>query len=154
MSARRKKKDEKPPPAIGPGSKIIALPDPLKKHVKRVGDTKKVHLKFGTCNYKSLPIEIYNNEELSQFTVRFTAENNRLKRLPKAISALENLEYIDIQNNALTAFPGSVAKLKKLQLLNIENNAIKKLPPPIHKATGLTKLLAWQLSTIDWKSSL
>jgi hypothetical protein len=65
-------------------------------------------LKFGTCNYKSLPIEIYNNEELSQFTVRFTAENNRLKRLPKAISALENLEYIDIQNNALTAFPGSV----------------------------------------------
>jgi Leucine-rich repeat (LRR) protein len=31
---------------------------------------------------------------------------------------------------------------KKLQLLNIENNAIKKLPPPIHKATGLTKLLA------------
>ena len=44
MSAKRgKKKEEKPPPATGPGSKIIALPEPLrKKFIKRLPDGKKV----------------------------------------------------------------------------------------------------------------
>ena len=140
-----KKKDEKPPPATGPGSKIKALPEPLRKgHIKRLGETAtaRVHLQFGTANMKSLPVEIYNNEELSALTIKFNAENNRLKRLPKSISALENLESIEIQNNNLSAFPASVAKLKKLQFLNISSNNIKKLPNPIHKATSLTRLLA------------
>ena len=70
-SGKGKKKDEKPPPPTGPGSKIKALPEPLKKQfIKRIGDTQKVHLAFGTANFKSLPVEIYNNEELSALTVK------------------------------------------------------------------------------------
>lgn len=137
MSARRKKKDEKPPPATGPGSKIVSLPDPVKKYLKKLPDGKKIHLKFGNGNWKSLPVEIYDNEEISQLAIKFTAENNRLKRLPKSIAALENLEHIDITNNTLSAFPGSVSRMKKLEVLIIKNNAIKKLPPAIHKCTGL-----------------
>lgn len=39
--ARGKKKDEKPPPATGPGSRIVSLPEPLKKkHIKRLEDGK------------------------------------------------------------------------------------------------------------------
>ena len=145
MSAKKggKKKDEKPPPPTGPGSKIKALPEPLKKgHIKRIGETAKVHLQFGTANMKTLPVEIYNNEELSALTVKFNAENNRLKRLPKSISMLENLEHIEVQNNNMSAFPASVSKLKKLTFLNLTSNNIKKLPNPIHKASSLTKLLA------------
>jgi hypothetical protein len=43
MSAKgRGKKDDKPPPATGPGSKIIALPEPLRKNYLRRLDGKKV----------------------------------------------------------------------------------------------------------------
>ncbi|KAJ8310463.1 hypothetical protein KUTeg_012328 [Tegillarca granosa] len=81
MSAKRRKKDEKPPPATGPGSKIISLPDPVKKYIKPLPDSKYKFLNFSTSNFKSLPVEIYDNEELSLLAVKFNAENNRLKRL-------------------------------------------------------------------------
>ena len=59
MSAKRgKKKEEKPPPATGPGSKIIALPEPLrKKYIKRLPDGKKVAnwIEITVCLYPVYP---------------------------------------------------------------------------------------------------
>lgn len=101
-----------------------------------------VFLNFSTANMKSLPIEIYDNEELSALVVQFNAENNRLKKLPKSLANLENLEYITVRNNTMNSFPASVSRMKKLVTLDVTNNAIKKLPPAIHKASALTTLLA------------
>ena len=67
-SAGGKKKDDKPPPPTGPGSKIIALPGTIRRHiVKRTEGEKGIDLNFSTTSIKSLPKEIYGNEEVAAF---------------------------------------------------------------------------------------
>ena len=52
----KKKEDEKPPPALGPGSMIRALAAPLRKHLPR--DEKGVIVAFSTAGMKALPLEV------------------------------------------------------------------------------------------------
>ncbi|GFO40327.1 hypothetical protein PoB_006683200 [Plakobranchus ocellatus] len=61
-----KDKDDKLPPAMGPGSKIRALIDALKKHLIITEDKKKRQLliDFTSIGLKTLPIEIPKNEEV------------------------------------------------------------------------------------------
>src|SRR5688572_11234119 len=99
---RMRKKEEKPPPPIGPGSKVVALPFHVKRHVvtRPQGPTGNLfELNFSTTSSKSLPLEVYKNEELMNFTRRLDAQNNRIKKLPRSISALQRLEHIDLSNN-------------------------------------------------------
>ena len=51
-----KKEDDKPPPAVGPGSVIRALAAPLRKHLPR--DDEGVIIAFSTAGMKALPLEV------------------------------------------------------------------------------------------------
>lgn len=56
MSKKGKKEEDKPPPALGPGSMIRSLAAPLRRHLPREG--KAVIIAFSTCGMKSMPIEV------------------------------------------------------------------------------------------------
>ena len=127
-----KKKEDEVIPAMGPGSKISALAAPLRRFMIRQG--KQVIINFSTASMKTLPLEIWQNEEIQQNAIELRAESNRLKKLPKQVSDLEVLETLTVQNNALSALPGTISKMKKLTLINAENNSLKSIPGTIHKS--------------------
>ena len=145
MSAGKsgKKKDDKPPPAVGPGSKIVSLPKDVKRHIIPRGEGKKaVDLRWSTTSIKAIPSELYKNEEVTDFARILEFPNNRIKKLPKAVSTMGELERIELQNNILSTIPASVSKLKSLNYLDISNNNVRSLPATIHKATGLAEIRA------------
>jgi len=66
-----RKKDEKPIPPMGPGSKVVALTPQLRRHISLVDDSKdprrprrSFYVSFNTILAKKVPEEIYKNEEL------------------------------------------------------------------------------------------
>lgn len=50
---------------------------------------------------QALPEEVYANEEVAMKTYVIHAQNNKLKKLPKSLSELQNLQRVDIQNNVI-----------------------------------------------------
>jgi Leucine-rich repeat (LRR) protein len=77
---------------------------------------------------KALPAEIWKNEEVQRKSTKFLGENNSLKKLPKTISDLENLVFIDLRNNILGALPATICKIKSLHTLLVSGNQLKSLP--------------------------
>ena len=143
MSARRADKEEKPPPATGPGSRVVALPDRIKRHlIPRTSGIKGYELHYSTTSVRALPEELYKNEELMYTVRRLDAPNNRLKRLPETIGDLEGLESIDVQNNSITSLPGTICDLQSLSYLDVSKNAIRKLPAGLDRAAALAELRA------------
>ena len=104
-----RKRDEKPIPPMGPGSKVVALTPQLLRHItqRMVGKKKNIKafdMSFNTILMKKLPEEIFKNEELIQHAHRFEAPNNRIKKLPKDVNAWTELEHFDIHHNQLKRF--------------------------------------------------
>jgi len=104
-----RKKDEKPIPPMGPGSKVVALTPQLRRHItqRMVGRKKNIKafdMSFNTILIKKLPEEILKNEELVEHARRFEAPNNRLKKLPKDIGVWTELENFDVHHNQLKRF--------------------------------------------------
>ena len=133
-----RRKDTKPPPPTGPGSKVIALPPEVKRHVLTRPAQGKVNffvLDFDTNSAKALPPEVYKNEEIMSFATRLNAQNNRIKKLPRAISALQGLREIDLRNNSMSTLPRSVSRLKALTQLDVSGNSLRSLPPTLHQAS-------------------
>jgi len=65
MTSRRKK-DEKPIPPVGVGSKVIALSQHVRRHIVPItyGRVNGFELRFSTTSARALPEEIYKNEEI------------------------------------------------------------------------------------------
>ena len=59
-------------------------------------------------------LQICKNEEVMKFTHTLQFENNKLKKLPKNINALQALQLCDVRNNTLTALPGTLFKVSAL----------------------------------------
>lgn len=139
----RRPKEDKPPPPTGPGSRVEALPDVIRRHVIPI--TSGLHgfeLRFSTSSVRSLPAEICENEELMNSTYLLDAPNNRLKRLPQTIGDLECLESIDVSNNAISSLPASLADLQSLSYLDVSNNSLRSLPSGLGRAPALTDVRA------------
>ena len=102
-----RKKDEKPIPPMGPGSKVSALTPQLKRHitqrtiVSRKRTVKAFDMSFNTILMKRLPEEIFKNEELVQHARRFEAPNNRIKKIPKEMANWTEMEHVDVHHNQL-----------------------------------------------------
>ena len=80
--SRGRKKDEKPIPPTGPGSRVSALPDSIKRFIKpRTEKVVGLNLMWSTTSVKQLPKEIYENEEVLNFARTYDAENNRIKKV-------------------------------------------------------------------------
>jgi len=104
-----RKKVEKPIPPMGPGSKVIALTPQLRRHITqrtlgRKKNIKAFDVSFNTILMKKLPEEVLKNEELVEHTRRLEAPNNRLKKLPKELGVLTELEHFDVHHNQLKRF--------------------------------------------------
>ena len=139
MSASKgKKKDDKPPPATGPGSKVKSLPPDIRRHIlPRPDGVPGYDLRWSTTSIKNLPKEVFLNEEITETAKHLEASNNRIKKLPGTISTLKDLEVIDLKNNIMSSLPGALTKLKALRSIDVSGNTIKKLPGTMHKAAEL-----------------
>ncbi|KAI9051270.1 hypothetical protein LZ554_005371 [Drepanopeziza brunnea f. sp. 'monogermtubi'] len=62
--------------------------------------------------------------------------------LDPSITALTNLEVLDMQTNSLTSLPEGLAELVRLRVLNITDNKFKSLPFEKLRHMPLTELLA------------
>ncbi|XP_012940459.1 plant intracellular Ras-group-related LRR protein 4, partial [Aplysia californica] len=128
-----KEKDDKPPPAMGPGSKIKGLIDALRKHLIVTEDKKKRQLliDFTSVGFKTLPVEIPKNEEVCDLATRFLLQFNKLKKLPGNISELRFLRYVDMRSNQMSSIPASFFKIETLEYLDCSCNTLKSLPGTI-----------------------
>jgi len=104
-----RRRDEKPIPPMGPGSKVVALTPQLRRHItqRMVGRKKNIKafdMSFNTILMKKLPQEIFKNEELVGYARRFEAPNNRLKKLPKDVGVWTEMEHFDVHHNQLKRF--------------------------------------------------
>ena len=104
-----RKKDDKPIPPMGPGSKVVALTPQLRRHITQRMTGRKKNIKafdmsFSTILMKKLPEEIFKNEELVEHARRFEAPNNRLKKMPKQVGVWTELEHFDVHHNQLKRF--------------------------------------------------
>ena len=101
-----RKKDEKPIPPMGPGSKVVALTPQLRRHITQRMTGRKKNIKtfdvsFNTILMKKLPEEIFKNEELIQHLRHFEAPNNRIKKISADVKAWTELEHFDVHHNQL-----------------------------------------------------
>jgi len=102
-----RKKDQKPIPPMGPGSKVVALTPQLRRHitqrmiVSRKRTVKAFDMSFNTILMKKLPEEIFKNEELIHHARRFEAPNNRIKKIPKDVKNWTEMEHFDVHHNQL-----------------------------------------------------
>jgi len=66
--SRRPTTGDKPPPPTGPGSRVVALSDVVKRHVIPIttsGITSGGYeLRYSTLSVRALPKELFANEEL------------------------------------------------------------------------------------------
>ena len=104
-----RKKNEKPIPPMGPGSKVVALTPQLRRHItqRMVGrkqNIKVFDMSFNTILMKKLPEEVFKNEELVEHARSFEAPNNRLKKISKDLKVWTQLEHFDVHHNQLKRF--------------------------------------------------
>lgn len=66
--------------------------------------------------------------------------SSAIKKLPKEIGQLSNLEHLDLEDNELNELPEAIGKLEKLERLNIGKNPILSLPPEIKNLKNLKKI--------------
>lgn len=113
-------KDDKPPPVMGPGSKIKSLIDALKKHLIITEDKKKrvLTIDFTAVGFKTLPVEICKNEEIIELAQVFYMPFNKLKKLPGNIDELRFLRYMDMRSNQMNAVPASFFKIEGLEYVS------------------------------------
>ena len=67
-------------------------------------------------------------------------EQFKIKKLPKSISNLQNLEELDLSRNGLHSVPSQVYSLKKLKILKLGYNEIYKISDSISNLTNLKEL--------------
>jgi len=144
-----RKKDEKPIPPMGPGSKVVALTPQLRRHITLVMDGKdprkprrSFYVSFSTILAKKLPEEIYKNEELQLHARRLEMQNNRYKKVPAGVGWLTELEHVDLRHNLFKSLPGTICNLTKMEYFDTSENMLKKLPGNLHKAEALVEVRA------------
>jgi Leucine-rich repeat (LRR) protein len=67
---------------------------------------------------------------------------NKIERLPNCIGNLTRLEVLDVTNNRLSEFPSTLTRLKSLRQLRFEGNQIEKLPHNIGRLIHLKEICA------------
>lgn len=89
------------------------------------------------CEAEELPKEIGN---LKPRVTKLTLENCHIKKFPKEISKLVNLETLDIDMNNLDHIPQEIFSLTGLKCLFISDNKITMIPREIERLQNLEKL--------------
>jgi len=99
-------------------------------------------LRYSTTSSKSLPEELYKNEELQNTARLLEAPNNKIKKVPYEIGDLSALQTIDLHNNIIAKLPASICKLPSLSMLDVSANGLRSLPATLGRAPALTEVRA------------
>ncbi|CAD6258248.1 unnamed protein product [Miscanthus lutarioriparius] len=93
---------------------------------------------FGCDKFATLPSSISRNKRLRVLRLG----NTKLERLPSSITALENLECLDLHLcSELVELPEGIGNLKKLVVLNLQGcGKLRGIPKGISQLTQLEKL--------------
>lgn len=86
--------------------------------------------------YTDLKLALENKAAVKHLNL----SGQKLKKFPKEILELYNLESLDLSKNKLEKLPDDIGKLKKLTVLNLSNNKIEELPAGIGDLKRLMSL--------------
>ncbi|KAM3965384.1 uncharacterized protein ACR2FA_000758 [Aphomia sociella] len=100
--------------------------------------------------------------ELSEFpstininTTILKIQNNRLTEIPKTISSLKNVKFLNASNNLIMELAsGSISELPELVKLDLSNNRLLEYPKDLKNGFGLTKLEELALGGNDMREAL
>lgn len=86
---------------------------------------------------KSIPVEIQNLTQLTEFTCSRSAE---ITELPDAIGKLPLLEKLVLSTTYVSSLPPSTSNLKNLKRVDMQGTLITEFPPPLAQLQGLEVL--------------
>lgn len=157
----RRPKDEKPPPPMGPGSRVVALPPAVRRHVMPIlsmtpipddkdDDNRKNNndeetgpgSDNGTGNKSPVTKRKPVPAAVKGYELRFSTTSS--KSLPEEFYKNEELQntarLLDAPNNRIKRVPKEIGDLNALQTIDLHNNIIAKLPASIGKLPSLNLL--------------
>ncbi|MBL4898201.1 MAG: hypothetical protein JKX76_01010 [Colwellia sp.] len=92
-----------------------------------------VELNFSLTNLTTFPVIRLRNNKIK----RMQMQKNNIKYIPRNISDLSNLKYLDVSYNDITYLPESLCELKFLIVLNLSYNSIDRLPENFYLLNSL-----------------
>lgn len=88
-------------------------------------------------------------------TTKLKIQNNQLTEIPKDISLLKNVNFLNASNNSIMDLAsGSISEMPELTRLDLSNNRLIEYPKDLKNAFGLTKLTDLVLGGNDMRTSL
>ena len=165
-SKPKTKKSDTDTAVIGPGSTLQKLKETKPKYYSHLSirDDDSIAVTFDTMALKSIPDEVFLNEQVQQALVAVNLSNNKIKKIPATfadnlllrdidlsanlikkippglLSKLKDLKVLKITDNQIKAVPRTLAKAESLDQINLSSNLIKKLPPTIGNAIQVNKI--------------
>lgn len=86
--------------------------------------------------YTDLKLAVENKSKVKQLIL----SGQKLKKIPKEVFELYNLELLDVSRNKIETFPVELIKLKKLEEIDLSNNKIEALPEEIREMKRMRKM--------------
>ncbi|XP_059052039.1 uncharacterized protein LOC131846693 [Achroia grisella] len=88
-------------------------------------------------------------------TTKLKIQNNKLTEIPKEVSLLNNVNFLNASNNLIMNLaPGSISELQELAVLDLSNNRLIEYPTDLKNGFALTKLTDLTLGGNDMRTSL
>ena len=121
------------------------IPAQIRAKIQEAKDKKlkELDLSWYSTDYmlEGIPVEIFELEQLEKLDLR----NNNIKEIPKEISQLKNLKYLDlIENQKLTKIPREISRLPNLVFLGVPCPNDSCFRPWFRKIPQLGLDLGWK----------
>ncbi|XP_013198280.2 uncharacterized protein LOC106141169 [Amyelois transitella] len=88
-------------------------------------------------------------------TTKLKLQNNKLTEIPKEISSLINLKFLNASNNLIQDLAlGSISTLSGLRVLDLQKNRLLQFPMDLQNSFDLTKLETLNLGRNDIREKL
>lgn len=101
-----------------------------------IEDRKIISLTLQNCDLKKFPKQIKGLSNLEILRLN----GNLLEFIPEWINELKELSVLEIQHNILNELPESLGELKNLNILKLDYNQLEALPESIGNLTNLERL--------------
>lgn len=137
------KKSDTDTAVMGPGSTLQKLKETKPKYYSHLSirNDDSIAVTFDTMALKTIPDEVFLNEQVQQALVAVNLSNNKIKKIPATFAENLLLREIDLSANLIKKIPpGLLSKLKDLKILKITDNQIKTIPRTLAKAESLDQI--------------